>query len=757
MKIRILSLLAMSLPFWAVAQLPCTINDATGCICAQPGQTNCDLLPDITISAYGVLNYAGGPNEYPQTGAGAENGRLRITGSTPNIGYGPFTVGAVALWVCGVDTFADYNTALVNCANPKQLVHQKIYHKNGNTMSYTTRWAGSMTYHQSHGHMHVDDWATFTLRQQTSDPDPLNWTIIGDGAKVGFCLMDYGTCSGYNGHCRDSLNNILINGNFPNYNLGGGGYNCSPVEQGISVGYTDIYSEALDGMWINIPPGTCNGNYYIVIEVDPHNYFRESNERNNVCAVPFTLTQQVPFGQFTAEAVASGSTTVCAGDMVTLTATQGVSYLWSNGDTTRSIQATASGSYVCTVTAQCGSDITSPIIVTTSNSANAPSSNGATVCENTPATLTINGTGVYDWYDAPVGGNYLGTGNTFVTGPLAATTDYYVEEIVTTPGQISLLGPANGAIGTGSFSQSNGRYLQFDAIVPFTLQSVWVDAGSAGNRTIELRDAAGTTVIASITQYIPAGPSRVSIGFAVPIGTDYQLGLNGGSLADLYRNSAGATYPYTVANVARVTTSSAGPSYWFFFYDWEIQTPDLLCLTPRATVTAVANVMPTLSVAGLVSNYTTIDPAVTLLPSPAGGSFSGPGIVGNTFNPSIAGPGQHTITYTYIDGIGCEATITLSTTVTFAVSQLSAMFDVMPAVFPNPSNGRFVLHFALHGQHDVAMDIVTVTGQVVAHKSFGTTDGAVKEEMDLTKMARGVYFVELNVDGQKVRTKVVLQ
>src|SRR5690606_22837127 len=36
---------------------------------------------------------------------------------------------------------------------------------------------------------------------------------------------------------------------------------------------------------------------------------------------------------------------------------------------------------------------------------------------------------------------------------------------------------------------------------------------------------------------------------------------------------------------------------------------------------------------------------------PAGGAFSGPGVSGNSFNPSTAGVGTHTITYTHnVDG-----------------------------------------------------------------------------------------------------------
>ncbi len=759
MKIRITSFLALLLPLWAAAQAPCTTTNATGCSCAVQGQTNCDLLPDITISHTALATYSGGPNEYPQTGAGVENGRLRVTGSTPNIGYGAFTVGAVDKWVCGVDTFTNYNTAMSNCANPKQLIKQKIYHKNGNTMTFTERWAGTMTYHPTHGHMHVDDWATFTLRtQDLNDPNPLNWPIVGSGAKIGFCLMDYYQCgaAAAAGHCRDANDNILVNANFPNFMLGGGQYNCSPVEQGISSGYTDVYNESLDGMFITIPPGTCNGNYYIVMEVDPHNYFLESNENNNYCSIPFTLTQQVPMGQFVADITASGSTNLCAGDFVTLTATQGVSYAWSNGATTQSINANAAGSYTCTVTSQCGTDATSAVAVTTSNTAVAPTGTGATACQNTSATLTVNGAGTFDWYDALTGGNYLGSGSSFNTPPLAATTNYYVERVETTPGLTANVGPVDNSIGTGANHVTNTRYQIFDALADFTINSVWVDAATAGNRTIELRDASGA-VLSTITQYVPAGQSRVNLGFAVPMGTNYQLGLSTASLADLYRNNAGVSYPYAVANVASITGSSAGATFYYFYYDWEVQTADMVCSTPRTAITATATPAPAVTLSGLGANYLTIDPAVTMTGTPAGGNFGGPGVSGNTFSPSIAGPGTHIITYSYTDGTGCEGVASVTVTVTSSVGVLGSMFNVLPAVFPNPHNGEYTLSFDLQGSHDVEMEMFTVTGQSVMKRTFGTYEGSFRQSFDMGKSAKGVYILELRVDDQKVRTKMVYQ
>lgn len=62
-----------------------------------------------------------------------------------------------------------------------------------------------------------------------------------------------------------------------------------------------------------------------------------------------------------------GSTTVCFGDRVTLTANAGISYLWSTGATTQSISAYASGNYTVTVTNIDGCIATSPVTVVTVN------------------------------------------------------------------------------------------------------------------------------------------------------------------------------------------------------------------------------------------------------------------------------------------------------------------------------------------------------------------------------------------------------
>ena len=184
MKLKLLFIFSL-FSFFSWAQ--CTTTDATDCECMEQGEIDCDLLPDIQASWYGILTYADGPSEYPQTGAGANNGRLRISVSTPNTGYGPLTVRGIddngyAYFLCDDDTIqVQTNGSIGNfyCDNSdepaKHLAIQRIYHRNADgSMGYWDRFAGTMTYHPTHGHMHSDEWGVFTLRiQDPDDPNPL--------------------------------------------------------------------------------------------------------------------------------------------------------------------------------------------------------------------------------------------------------------------------------------------------------------------------------------------------------------------------------------------------------------------------------------------------------------------------------------------------------------------------------------------------------------------------------------------------------
>lgn len=569
----------------------CSLSNASDCVC-KDGSNECDLLPDMTISWYGIENYLSGPNQ--------QNNRVYVTGSTPNIGHGPFTVRGMDLdgyrwFVCGTDTFSIHDPSAsqtFSCPNggtAKQLTFQRLYHKSGATMtSYIKMMPQGMTYHPDHGHTHFDQWGLFSLRlPEPGVSDPRQWPIVNSGFKLGFCLMDYNSCSDAAAmhHCKDDntvygAGTTLTAPDFPNYELGGGNYGCSMVEQGISSGYTDIYSEYLDGMWIDIPEEVCNGDYWVVYEVDPFDVVLEENEDNNYTAVPVTLTQQGS-GNPTARILADGSSFICEGDSVLLRANAGLNYLWSNGKLTNAIWATG-GTYSVDVTSYCGTATSTPFVVTELTQPSPPTVDGDSICEGEQATLTAIGQDLV-WYDAQ--GEIFGTGETFITPPLYSSTSFFVSDENIQPGTVSNGGKPDNS-GSGVYHEGGGEALIFDVHEQMNLRSVKVYAGIAGVRTIEFYNSVGA-LINYRTAFVPEGESEFELNVVIEPGTGYQI--TTGGLCDLYRNNGSVSYPYQISDVATINTSTAGDAYYYYFYDWEVEVGSGSCLSPLVEVPVVVN------------------------------------------------------------------------------------------------------------------------------------------------------------------------
>ncbi len=132
------------------------------------------------------------------------------------------------------------------------------------------------------------------------------------------------------------------------------------------------------------------------------------------------------------------------------------------------------------------------------------------------------------------------------------------------------VGETNVTTNIGSYA-ATVRYQIFDVFKPITIKSVLVNAYTAGDRIVELRDAAGK-VLQTKTVTIPMGVSRVELNFDVDPGVDYQLGL-GGNIGNLGRSNAGMKYPYLVKDVISIKGSNAvnaGLQFYYSFYDWEV-------------------------------------------------------------------------------------------------------------------------------------------------------------------------------------------
>lgn len=286
----------------------------------------------------------------------------------------------------------------------------------------------------------------------------------------------------------------------------------------------------------------------------------------------------------------SGELQFCEGGAVTLTSSPASSYTWSDGSTTQAISVTQAGTYSVTIQGVCGSFTSSTVNV---DVLAAPVPVGTGAAGPSPSILQLSATGTnLTWYDLQTGGNVLGTGNTFTTPLLNTTTTYWVDQTTNYPGPTYYTAMTDHSGSTYSGNTTNGSII-FDVTGASTLVSVKVYTDTPGIREVELRNSGGT-VIQNIQVNIPLGTSRITLNFNLTPGTGYSLTTNatvnnanfGFNAPRLQRSSSGVSYPYILPDYVTISGSNQGAGFYYYFYDWEVKAPDVLCVSERVPVVA---------------------------------------------------------------------------------------------------------------------------------------------------------------------------
>ena len=162
------------------------------------------------------------------------------------------------------------------------------------------------------------------------------------------------------------------------------------------------------------------------------------------------------------------------------------------------------------------------------------------------------------------------------------------------------------------------------------------------------------------------------------------------------------------------------------------------------------------SYSGLSTSYTTIDAPATLSATPAGGVFIGPGVMGSTFSPAVAGEGTHSISYTYLDGDNCVNTASLCTSVSLGMGlEPGGNAPGGVRVFPNPNRGQFTVELELAGL--VGLQVFDARGALVHSEVFTASGSRTQRTLDLSAFAKGSYTLLVEHDGQRVSQTVVVE
>ncbi|WP_242922380.1 T9SS type A sorting domain-containing protein [Pontibacter liquoris] len=134
---------------------------------------------------------------------------------------------------------------------------------------------------------------------------------------------------------------------------------------------------------------------------------------------------------------------------------------------------------------------------------------------------------------------------------------------------------------------------------------------------------------------------------------------------------AGVTNP---GNVASFSASIAG-TYSVVVKDSKS------CSSASGSTNFTVNPLPTMSFTGITDGQVVYsgDGNYALTGSPAGGTFSGPGVTGTTFNTCAAGAaGTKTITYTYTNASGCKNTVSKTVTLKKSVYKVIVVANPFP-------------------------------------------------------------------------------
>lgn len=439
------------------------------------------------------------------------------------------------------------------------------------------------------------------------------------------------------------------------------------------------------------------------------------------------------------------------------------------------------------------------------------------ICSGSPVTLSGSGASTYSW-TGPVSDNvaftptvtdtYTVTGTdtngcqdtdtiTVVVNPLPVVIANSSASTVCSGAQIIL----NGSGDSASYTWSNA----VTDNVPFnaTVTSVFIVTGT---------DTNGCANTDSITVIVNALPPVVANSTASAVCTGDSVTLTGsgattytwsGSVVDGASFIPAATGTYTVTGtglngcvntdtitvtvntiptvIANSTDSSvcAGSPVTLTgsgaaFYTWTNSVTNGSAFVPASTITytvtgtdvnncvntdtitVTVNTIPAVTGTSSVSTICFDDANATLNGSPAGGIWFGVGVVGTSFDPSIAGNGTWNLPYNYTDANGCSASASVTITVSACVGVVENLLEDGVNVYPNPNNGEFTIAVnATIG--DVKIEILDMQGRVVYVSQESNVTAGFTNVVSLDGMSNGIYMVRLTSANAQRMIKVSVE
>ena len=288
--------------------------------------------------------------------------------------------------------------------------------------------------------------------------------------------------------------------------------------------------------------------------------------------------------------------------------------------------------------------------------------------------------------------------------------------------------------GNGSFTQTNLGAVGGSSITSFG-EDRWGDLYCCGSGTVYKIVSASCNPVATINTgndtIFDCGNGFVDLSVVPASGYSYnwQFGGSTVSMINFYTATQPGEYIVTVDNNSGCSSTDT------VFVDF---TPFSISFSGLDTFYCYYNNNP-----------------VFIFPTLPGGTFTGPGISGATFNPTLAGPGDFTITYTYHHSNGCTYVYSQDVHVDACVGIAENLWTNTVSLYPNPSAGNFKIKAYTPVGKTIAISVGDPQGRIVYSEESVLSIG--QNEIPVTvNLSSGIYFVSISDEVSSTARKLII-
>lgn len=168
------------------------------------------------------------------------------------------------------------------------------------------------------------------------------------------------------------------------------------------------------------------------------------------------------------------------------------------------------------------------------------------------------------------------------------------------------------------------------------------------------------------------------------------------------------------------------------------------CSSPSSSpVSVLVHPLPTVSLATAGTLCIGDGPITLTSGAPAGGTYSGAGVSGVLFSPSLSGAGNFVLSYQYSDANNCTNTASTAIVVDACLGFGQTLNkDASLHVFPNPGQG--IIFITSDREKILSVRLTDVNGKVVLRQGYLEE---IKIMLDISRELPGIYVLEVRLNG----------